>query len=600
MSSHFLRKPCLTVLLLATALNAIRVEALPENPDVTFGNARFDVQAPGVLAITASPKTIIQWQDFSIRPNESVRFVQQGANSAVLNRVTGQNPSELLGQLHSNGRVYLINPNGILLGEGAVVDTRGFLASTLAISDQDFMRNHFVFTRQGDGQIRHQGLIQIRGDGSVILLADRIENQGSIQTESGQIVLAAGEKLTLSSLESPEIRFEIQSATQQVVNLGELRAGGGGAASLFAGTLTQQGRIEALSASRDAEGRIVLSARNDLTLTEDARLLASGPAGGRIHLESQQGTARIGGTLTATHVDLTGNRIETDAVIASNAWQLSNERGALQATVAESARAAPPLRLQLTADGNLTQTGPIQADSLLFSGQLQVQLEHADNRTGRVSGQVNSLTLAARQMVPTVPLQVESLQATGAIEISHQGAVRVSGPLASQDSAIRLRAHSPLTVAGALTADTDLVLAAGDGTALDDVLRFGDNTTLTTRHGTIELVFHGELQGARPILNAPAGSIRYNGRSTYRPWSNDNETETVPPLDTDDPQTVGVVQAIGSRQNNQVVVLTQQSSALPEASGSPDDPRRDHRAAAASDKPGKQDGSAGKTAPACR
>lgn len=596
MPSHFLRKPCLTVLLLATALNAIRVEALPESPDVTFGNARFDVQAPGVLAITASPKTIIQWQDFSIRPNESVRFVQQGANSAVLNRVTGQNPSELLGQLRSNGRVYLINPNGILLGEGAVVDTRGFLASTLAISDQDFMRNHFLFTRQGDGPIRHQGLIQVRGDGSVILLADRIENRGSIQTESGQIVLAAGEKLTLSSLESPEIAFEIQSATQQVINLGELRAGGGGAASLFAGTLTQQGRIEALSASRDAEGRIVLSARNDLTLDGDSSLLT----GGRIHLESQQGTARIGGTLEAGQVDATGNRIETDAVIASNAWQLSNERGALQATVAEPARAASPLRLQLTADGNLTQTGPIQADSLLFSGQLQVQLEHADNRTGRVSGQVDSLTLAARQMVPTVPLQVESLQATGAIEISHQGAVRVSGPLASQDSAIRLRAHSPLTVAGALTADTDLVLAAGDGTALDDVLRFEDNTTLTTRHGTIELVFHGELQGARPILNAPAGSIRYNGRSTYPPWSNNNETETVPPLDTNDPQTVGVVQAIGSRQNNQVVVLTQQSSALPEASGSPDDPRRDHRAAAASEKPGKQDGSAGKTAPACR
>lgn len=596
MPSHFLRKPCLTALLLATALNAIQVEALPESPDVTFGNARFDVQAPGVLAITASPKTIIQWQDFSIRPNESVRFVQQGANSAVLNRVTGQNPSELLGQLRSNGRVYLINPNGILLGEGAVVDTRGFLASTLAISDQDFMRNHFLFTRQGDGPIRHQGLIHIRGDGSVILLADRIENRGSIQTESGQIVLAAGEKLTLSSLESPEIAFEIQSATQQVINLGELRAGGGGAASLFAGTLTQQGRIEALSASRDAEGRIVLSARNDLTLDGDSSLLT----GGRIHLESQQGTARIGGTLTATHVDLIGNQIETDAVITSNAWQLSNERGALQATVADPARAAPPLRLQLTADGNLTQTGPIQADSLLFSGQLQVQLAHADNRTGRVSGQVNSLMLAARQRVPTVPLQVESLQATGAIEISHQGAIRVSGPLASQDSAIRLRAHSPLTVAGALTAESDLVLAAGDGTALDDVLRFEDNTTLTTRHGTIELVFHGELQGARPILNAPAGSIRYNGRSTYPPWSNNNETETVPPLDTDDPQTVGVVQAIGSRQNNQVVVLTQQSSALPEASGSPDDPRRDHRAAAASEKPGKQDGSAGKTAPACR
>ena len=88
--------------------------------------------------MTNTPGAIINWQQFSIQKDEVTRFLQQNASSAVLNRVTTQNPSVILGSLTSNGRVFLINPNGIAFGQGAVINVAGLAASTLNISDADW------------------------------------------------------------------------------------------------------------------------------------------------------------------------------------------------------------------------------------------------------------------------------------------------------------------------------------------------------------------------------------------------------------------------------------------------------------------------------
>jgi filamentous hemagglutinin family protein len=113
--------------------------ALPDGQQVVNGQAAFNTQG-GNLTITNSPNAIINWQGFSISDNEAVRFIQQYGSSAVLNRVIGQDPSRILGLLQSNGRVFLINPNGILFGQGARIDVNGLFASTLNISNQDFHR----------------------------------------------------------------------------------------------------------------------------------------------------------------------------------------------------------------------------------------------------------------------------------------------------------------------------------------------------------------------------------------------------------------------------------------------------------------------------
>jgi len=113
--------------------------ANPTGPQVINGAATIQGLGSKNLNVTNSPGAIIHWQGFSIGASEVTRFTQQSASSAVLNRVVGADISQIQGQLLSNGRVFLINPAGILIGAGAVIDTAGFVGSTLKMLDADFL-----------------------------------------------------------------------------------------------------------------------------------------------------------------------------------------------------------------------------------------------------------------------------------------------------------------------------------------------------------------------------------------------------------------------------------------------------------------------------
>ena len=116
----------------AGLLSGGAAQANPTGAAVVHGQASFAHPAAGMLNIANSPGAIINWQGFSIDRGELTRFVQQSNTSAVLNRVTGGDPSAILGQLVSNGKVFLINPNGIAFGANARVDTAGLVASRCA------------------------------------------------------------------------------------------------------------------------------------------------------------------------------------------------------------------------------------------------------------------------------------------------------------------------------------------------------------------------------------------------------------------------------------------------------------------------------------
>ena len=87
------------------------------------------------------------------------------------------NPSQILGNLNANGNVYLVNPSGILFGHNAQVDVGGLIASTLDITDQDFINGNLNFKNLGfsDGEIKNLGHIRANG-GVVALIANRVSN----------------------------------------------------------------------------------------------------------------------------------------------------------------------------------------------------------------------------------------------------------------------------------------------------------------------------------------------------------------------------------------------------------------------------------------
>jgi len=302
-------RPSALMLGLMLGLATPVLEANPSGAVVINGNVSFSQPDTNTLHITNSNGSVINWQEFSINANETTHFQQSGADSAVLNQIVGSNGSEIMGNLSSNGQVFLINQNGIIFGENAVINTAGFVASTLNLSDQDFLEGRLNFEGVNAGDILNQGFITAGADGDIALIAPNIINQGVITVEQGDVILAAGEKLTLTSLKASDVSFEIQSADHTVVNLGSVTTDGG-AIGMFAGSLTHSGVIAANALTLDADGNVMLVAKNDLTITENAVVSADGENGGRVLIQSETGTTLVSGSVSASGTNGAGGVVD--------------------------------------------------------------------------------------------------------------------------------------------------------------------------------------------------------------------------------------------------------------------------------------------------
>lgn len=271
--------------------------AAPSTPVVVNGQATF-LQNGNVFSITNTPGTVINWQGFSIDAGEITRFIQQSGDSAVLNRIVGHDPSKIMGALQSNGHVFLINPNGILFGRDSRVDVNGLTASTLALSDADFLagKNNFrAGARAGD--IVNQGNISTAAGGKVFLIASNVDNSGIITTPQGQVVLAAGHTVQLADAANPALHVVVAAPEHQSVNLGQVIAQGG-KVGIYGALVRQRGVVNADSAQLGEGGKIVLRASGDAMLEAGSVTSALGAdRGGRISVEGTRvgvtGDARV-------------------------------------------------------------------------------------------------------------------------------------------------------------------------------------------------------------------------------------------------------------------------------------------------------------------
>ncbi len=182
--------------------------ANPNQPNVVSGSASFSQPNANTLNVRNSRNAIINWQGFNIGRGQTTRFIQPDRNSAVLNRVMGNNPSSIYGNLRSNGKVFLINQHGLMVGAGARIDTAGFFGSTLNITNKDFLKGNLKFEGGGLGGINNQGYIHAGPGGNVVLIAPDVENGGVIEVEDGNVVLAAGESIRITSLNDASIEFD--------------------------------------------------------------------------------------------------------------------------------------------------------------------------------------------------------------------------------------------------------------------------------------------------------------------------------------------------------------------------------------------------------
>ena len=279
--------------------------ALPTGGTVAAGTATI-VTRPGQLTVKQTTQnTVIDWQSFGIAASEAVTFVQPSISAVALNRVVGQDPSAILGSLTANGRVFVVNPNGVLFGQGAQVNVAGLVASTLNITDGDFMAGTYRFSGAGGGVV-NRGTI-MANSGFVALLGARVSNTGLVSAQLGTAVLAAGAAVTLDVTGNGLLSVVVDRGAVGALaqNGGIVRADGGqvimtanAVNSLIRTVVNNTGVIEARSVG--ARNGVIMLLGTDGTVDVAGSIDASGrnpsETGGRIVVTGSRvalGTATI-------------------------------------------------------------------------------------------------------------------------------------------------------------------------------------------------------------------------------------------------------------------------------------------------------------------
>ena len=270
-SRLFLHRLLCTLLASLQLLLPSLAAALPGDGTVVGGSATIQQANPKTLNIQqTTDKAILNWKSFSIAADEAVHFVQPSASSIALNRVVGTDPSVILGRLQSNGRLFLLNPNGILFGAGAQVNVGGLLATTLQIRDEDFMAGRYLFTQDPLKSLRtviNQGTIQVSDHGFAFLVAPGVANEGVIVANLGTVVLGSGRTLAVDLMGDGLIHYALSGKVldhvtgidgkplgSAVSNSGTIQADGGrvilqakAAGDIFSSVVNQSGVVRARS-----------------------------------------------------------------------------------------------------------------------------------------------------------------------------------------------------------------------------------------------------------------------------------------------------------------------------------------------------------------
>ena len=189
---HPFKPTLLAALVAALAIDGAHAQSLPVLSSVVNGSAAVNTVG-NQMTVTNSAGAIIEWSKFSIAAGFGTHFNQPNAASSVLNRVVGSDPSNIFGSLTSNGKVFLINPIGIVFGQGSKINVGALVASTVPLSNANFQAGSLNF-----GALPTAGHIQVDGTiaatDSVLLTATNIALNGgsvTVPSPSGSITITS-------------------------------------------------------------------------------------------------------------------------------------------------------------------------------------------------------------------------------------------------------------------------------------------------------------------------------------------------------------------------------------------------------------------------
>ena len=250
----------------------------PQNSDVVVGKASVTQTENKMTIKQTSDKAQINWKSFDIGKNKEVKFEQPDENSVAYNRVIGGNASHIQGKLTANGKVYLANPNGVIITEGAEINVAGLLATTKDLEQisENGNSNSYQFTRKTkEGQVvKNQG--KIKAKDFVVLNGDEVINKGEIDATNGKVYLSSDYNFTFTLSDSSiSVALEDNAVQSIVKNEGSIKAGeitlsAKGRKQALDSLVVNNGVLEATKVS-NKNGKVVLSA-DDVQLNSKSNI----------------------------------------------------------------------------------------------------------------------------------------------------------------------------------------------------------------------------------------------------------------------------------------------------------------------------------------
>jgi filamentous hemagglutinin family protein len=413
----------------------------------------------------SSSSLITNWKNFDIGRDAKVEFIQPSSSAVALNRVTGGSATQIFGMLKANGRVFLVNPEGILFGATARVDAGGLVASTMNISDQDFLAGKFQFDLgNAAGRIQNFGELVSRQGGFVALLGAEVDNAGRIVATGSQAALAAGSKVKLQLGESGLIGMEVDAAkvSVNVGNSGVIVAEGGnvlmsaqGAQNLLAGAVNHSGVIRA-TRIEGSGGEVRLSG-DVVSMSPQATIQTQGE-GASVVLRSTEAT-RFDGRIDApgAFVDTSSSgKLRVTGAVTAGEWLLDPPTLTIVETVTGAdQQSASSIQNSLNTGTNVVlqalQTITVDADISKTSGGAAT-LTFASEQPGGGAPANTSASFFINKQISSIagPLSIQF----GGSAADSQGSVTLSAPLATNGGSVTF--HKPTNLAHASPVSTKI------------------------------------------------------------------------------------------------------------------------------------------------
>ena len=516
------------LLLIFICINAY---ALPIGGQLSSGNAVISNNSNSMIINQSTSNAVINWQSFSIGRNEAVQFVQPNSSSIALNRVTGSDPTSILGSLSSNGKIFLVNPNGLLFGKDAQVNVGGLLASTLNISDSDFSAGNYNFSGTSNRAILNQGTISANIDGSyVALLGSNVNNVGTIVARLGTVALASGTDLTLDLAGDSLLNVTVnQGAVNALIHNGGLLQADGGLV-----LLTTQAAGSLLQSVVNNTG--VIQAQTIDNHTGTIKLLA----------DMQSGTVNVGGTLSAQggqdfgnggFVETSGSHVVIADSASINTLAANGKTGLwlldpVNYTIGVDESAASVIASLATADRIITAAYNISVNEAIVLASVQTFTLNAGHDVlinAPISGgtAANGLVLIAGNNV-NVAAQLSVGAAASSIKISAGNDVNITAPVGAPGAAYLItisaghdvNASAAIGVVGAasaiaITAGNDVTInnpvsaaAAASNISISAGRNVSVLSAITTAAAASSISLIAGLNGTGP--GAPSGTVVIN------------------------------------------------------------------------------------------